>query len=134
MEILVNIDVDDLSEAIAFYERAFGLRVGRRFDQFVEMLGGSSTIYLLEKRAGTRPTPDSEDLRRYKRHWTPVHLDFVVSDIEGAVERAAAAGATEESEITAHAWGRIALMADPFGHGICVIQFTGRGYGEIAQD
>jgi hypothetical protein len=31
-----------------------------------------------------------------------------------------------------HRWGRIARMADPFGHGICFIEFLGRGYDEIA--
>jgi hypothetical protein len=25
-------------------------------------------------------------------------------------------------------------MADPFGHGICFIQFVGRGYDEIAHE
>jgi lactoylglutathione lyase len=29
-------------------------------------------------------------------------------------------------------WGRIAQLADPFGHGLCLIQFLGRGYDEIA--
>jgi hypothetical protein len=37
-----------------------------------------------------------------------------------------------EGEIETHNWGRIAHMADPFGHGICFIQFLGRGYDEIA--
>jgi hypothetical protein len=37
-----------------------------------------------------------------------------------------------EGEITTQGWGRIALMADPFGHGLCLIQFLGRGYDEIA--
>jgi hypothetical protein len=32
----------------------------------------------------------------------------------------------------AHRWGRIARMADPFGHGICFIKFLGCGYDEIA--
>ena len=37
-----------------------------------------------------------------------------------------------EGEIQTHRWGRIAHMADPFGHGICFIQLLGRGYDEIA--
>jgi len=28
--------------------------------------------------------------------------------------------------------GSSVLMADPFGHGFCLIQFIGRGYDEIA--
>jgi predicted enzyme related to lactoylglutathione lyase len=134
MDLLVNIDVDDLAKAIAFYERAAGLRVGRRFGAFgVEMLGSSSPVYLLVKADGTSPSVATDELRRYRRHWTPVHLDFVVPDIEAAVQRARDAGAAQEGEIATHRWGRIAHMADPFGHGLCFIQFLGRGYDEIAE-
>lgn len=133
MDLLVNVDVDDLPKAIAFYEQAIGLRVGRRFGSIgVEMLGASSPVYLLLKPEGTKPSPLADDLRRYRRHWTPVHLDVVVHDIDMAARRAIDAGATVEGEIQTHSWGRMARMADPFGHGICLIQFLGRGYDEIA--
>ena len=132
MDLLVNIDVDDLPKAIAFYQAAVGLRVARRFG--VEMLGTSSPIYLLAKADGTRPSTNTDEVRRYQRHWTPVHLDFVVPEVEAAVSRALRAGATIEGEIQTHNWGRIAHMADPFGHGICFIEFLGRGYGEIAHE
>jgi predicted enzyme related to lactoylglutathione lyase len=129
---MINIDVGDLKKAIAFYEKALGLRVGRRFDFGVELLGGSSPIYLLLKEEGTQATPMSADLRRYRRHWTPVHLDVVVEDIGEAVGRALEAGATLEGNIRSDEWGHMATMADPFGHGLCFIQFVGRGYDEIA--
>ncbi len=133
MDLLVNIDVDDLSKAIAFYRQAVGLRPGRRFGSLgVEMLGASSAIYLLVKADGTRPSTSTDEVRRYRRHWTPVHLDFVVSELDAAVSQAIAAGATIEGEIQTHDWGRMAHLADPFGHGICLIQFLGRGYDEIA--
>ncbi|HMA71322.1 MAG TPA: VOC family protein [Xanthobacteraceae bacterium] len=133
MDLLVNVDVDDLSKATAFYQRAIGLRIGRRFGSFaVELLGASSALYLLLKPEGTRSSERTDDVRRYHRHWTPVHLDFVVPEIVAAVSRAIDAGATIEGEIQTHNWGRIALMADPFGHGICLVQFLGRGYDEIA--
>jgi predicted enzyme related to lactoylglutathione lyase len=133
MDLLVNVDVDDLSKAIAFYQQAVGLKAGRRFGAFaVEMLGASSPVYLLLKPEGTVASPQTGDTRRYHRHWTPVHLDVVVPDIDAAVSRAIDAGATIEGGIEIHSWGRIASMADPFGHGICFIQFLGRGYDEIA--
>jgi predicted enzyme related to lactoylglutathione lyase len=133
MDLLVNIDVDDLPQAVAFYERAVGLRAGRRFGSFaVEMLGAASPVYLLRKPKGTKPSPRTDDRRRYCRHWTPVHLDVVVSELEAAVSLAIQAGATIEGGIETHAWGRIAQLADPFGHGICFVQFIGRGYDEIA--
>jgi predicted enzyme related to lactoylglutathione lyase len=133
MELLVNIDVDDLAKAIAFYQQATGLRVGRRFGALgVEMLGTSSPIYLLVKSADTAASTRTSEVRRYGRHWTPVHLDFVVPQLEPAVRRALEVGATLEGDIETHSWGRIAHLADPFGHGICFIQFHGRGYDEIA--
>jgi len=135
MDLIVNIDVDDLSKAVAFYQAAARLRVGRWFGSFgVEMLGTSSPIYLLVKAGGTKPSTNTDEVRRYQRHWTPVHVDFVVPEIEVAVNRALEAGATIEGEIETHNWGREAHMADPFGHGICFIEFLGRGYDEIASE
>jgi len=133
MDLLVNIDVADLDVAIAFYSRAAGMRVGRRFGASgAEMLGASSPVYLLVKAEGTRASAATDEERRYRRHWTPVHLDFVVPEIEPAVRTAIEAGARLEGEIDTHRWGRIAHMADPFGHGICFIEFLNRGYDEIA--
>jgi predicted enzyme related to lactoylglutathione lyase len=133
--LLVNIDVDDLARGIDFYTRAFDLRVGRRFGSSgVELLGASSAIYLLEKAAGSLASPGGSQRRNYRRHWTPVHLDFVVPAIDAAVRRAERAGALVETPVRTEAWGRIALLADPFGHGFCLIEFRGRGYDEIAGD
>ena len=134
MDLLINVDVDDLDAATRFYGAAFGLTVGRRLGEAgVELLGSSAPIYLLAKRAGTTPAPGVGHPRQYSRHWTPVHLDFVVDDVDAAVERAIAAGAVLERPVSTSAWGRLAVMADPFGHGFCLVQFLGRGYDEIAQ-
>jgi predicted enzyme related to lactoylglutathione lyase len=130
---LINIDVDDLPRAIAFYTGAFGLTLGRRFgDAGVELLGASSPIYLLVKAPGTAASATTGELRRYERHWTPVHVDFVVADLDAALETALAAGAALDDPPASHVWGRIAHLADPFGHGFCLIEFLGRGYDEIA--
>jgi predicted enzyme related to lactoylglutathione lyase len=133
MQLLVNIDVDDLGRALDFYVRAFGLVVGRRFgDAGVELLGASSSIYLLVKDRGSRPTGVPGPTRSYERHWTPIHLDFVVEDIDSALQRALQAGALLEKPIRTSAWGKLALLSDPWGHGFCLVQFVGRGYDEIA--
>lgn len=132
MKLLVNLDVDDLDKAVQFYSAAFGLTVGRRFGVLgVEMLGSPVPIYLLLKAPGSPATGTTAQRRTYERHWTPVHLDFVVNDIDAAVQRAVAAGAQSEKPVTTQAWGKLALMADPFGHGFCLLQFLGRGYDEI---
>ena len=134
MNLLVNIDVDHLAEAVSFYTAAFGLRIGRRFgDAGVELLGSSAPIYLLIKADGSPPAKTTGDRRSYARHWTPVHLDFVVDDIDDAVQRAITAGAALEEPVATQPWGRLALMADPFGHGFCFVQFIGRGYDAISR-
>ena len=132
MQVLVNVDVDDLEKAIAFYTGALDLRLGRRLfnNSVAELSGGMFTIYLLAKPAGSAATANSSLRRDYGRHWTPVHLDFVVDDLVAAVERAVAAGAKLEGGIQTFAWGLLATLSDPFGHGFCAVQFQGRGYGE----
>ncbi|MGH7041538.1 MAG: VOC family protein [Acetobacteraceae bacterium] len=131
MDLLVNIDVPDLGRAIAFYSEAFGLAVTRRFGAQAAELGGWPTrLYLLAQPEGSPGAAGQP--RRYGRHWTPVHLDVVVDDIDAALARATAAGARAETAIRTAAWGRIVTLADPFGHGLCLIEFLGRGYDEIA--
>jgi len=130
---LINIDVDDLQRAVSFYTAAMGLKVGRKLGpSVVELLGHGSPIYLLQKAAGSAAGPATREARRYERHWTPVHLDFAVPNLDEGVRRAVAAGATLEVPAIAHAWGRIAELADPFGHGFCLIEFSSRGYDAIA--
>jgi len=55
-----------------------------------------------------------------------------VADIRAAIERALQAGAKLERDVTTHAYGLLALLADPFGNGFCLIEFRGRGYDAIA--
>jgi predicted enzyme related to lactoylglutathione lyase len=130
MDLLVNIDVPDLERGIAFYRDAFGLEAGRRLGpRAAELTGWPARLYLLENPAGSLGA--GTDRRRYDRHWTPVHLDVVVEDLDAALARAVAAGATVETPIRAEPYGRIAGLADPFGHGFCLIEFIGRGYDEL---
>ncbi len=132
-DLLINIDVPDLDRGVAFYAQAFGLAVTRRLGaEAVELGGWPVSLYLLQKASGSIGAAGA--LRRYDRHWTPVHFDVAVDDVDAAVARAVAAGARAETEIRVHAWGRIAVLADPFGQGFCLIEFLGRGYDEIAQD
>jgi catechol 2,3-dioxygenase-like lactoylglutathione lyase family enzyme len=133
IQLLVNIDVPDLDAATAFYVEALGFRVGRRMGGAgVELLGAGVPLYLLPKAAGSPAAETTGAERTYHRHWTPVHLDLAVPDVEKARARALAAGATAEGDISDHAWGRMARLADPFGHGVCLIEFRGRGYDALA--
>jgi predicted enzyme related to lactoylglutathione lyase len=129
-KLLINIDVDDLERGVAFYSEALDLRRGRTlFDgTVVELTGASSVIHLLLKPAGTPAAAGIRLRRRYRRHWTPVHLDFVVVDVAAAVTRALAAGARLEGVIEAYEWGRLATLADPFGNGFCLLELPAGVY------
>lgn len=131
--LIVNVDVDDLEQAVRFYTSALDLRVGRRLGgDAVELLGAEVAVFLLVAAPGTVPVRGGGVTRDYRRHWTPVHLDFTVEDIEAAVARALSAGARVEAGVEQHEYGKLAVLADPFGHGFCLLQLEGGGYDEIA--
>jgi predicted enzyme related to lactoylglutathione lyase len=132
-KVSINIDVDDLEKAVAFYAAAVGLAPVRRLGDFaVELAGAQAPIFLLRKAPATPAFAGAAVVRHYARHWTPVHLDFLVEDIDGALGRAVSAGARAESAIEAYPWGRMALLADPFGNGFCLIELDAAGYDAIA--
>lgn len=134
MQLLLNIDVPDLPAAVDFYTRAFDWRVGRYLfgGTVAELQGPPLAVYLLAKPAGSAAFADGEQVRSYQRHWTPLHLDLLVEDLEAAVAQAQAAGARREGEVGDYIWGRLARMSDPFGHGFCLMQWRGRGYERVA--
>lgn len=124
----ICIDVPDLERAVAFYGGAFGWTPVRRAG-FVELAGAPVPVDLLERPAGTRATDQAAAVRTYERHWTPLHLDVVVDDLDAVLARAVALGARVEAGPDDRPFGRIAQLADPFGHGICLLQMSERGYG-----
>lgn len=129
MKAIINIDVPDLERAIAFYGTALRLKLTRRIDEDVaELTGASSVIYLLRNLPGSAPVSSAPLVRDYARHWTPVHVDFVVDDVDRAAARAIAAGATRESECVEWRGSKCITLSDPFGHGFCFIAFDGKTY------
>ena len=132
-ELSINIDVDDLQKGVAFYAAAVGLTPVRRLGDFaVELAGAQAPVYLLLKAPSTPAFAAATVLRDYGRHWTPVHLDFLVNDVEEAVRRAVSAGARAESPVESYPWGRMAVLADPFGNGFCLIALDRSGYAAIS--
>ena len=133
METLINIDVPDLKAAIEFYQRATGLQLCRLLFEgtVAELRGASMRVLLLEKEARSPSVPGASLSRDYGRHWTPIHLDFVVPDLDQATAKAIAAGAKLEGTIQTFVWGRQACLSDPFGHGFCLVQWRGHGYDEV---
>jgi PhnB protein len=106
--------VDAPSEAIAFYEAAFGAtvlhRVGDGNDLVAQLAVGDAAFWV---------APTSAAMKRL----SPREIDgatsrtlLVVDDPQTIVERAVAAGASEASPVSnEHGW-RLGRIVDPFGH------------------
>jgi len=121
IKISVSIDVSNLKQAEIFYVEALGCKKIRDQDSDMVVLSTENCdIYLQEKEAGTKPLVSNEIVRDYKRHWTPVHLDFLTENVNAVVERVVRLGGLHEGGESGD-WGSIAYCADPLGNGFCVI-------------
>ena len=122
MRYSVSVDVPNLEEGLRFYCNAFELtEIARPIATYVILKCGEAQIGIMEKPAGTKPAMGSDDLRRYERHWTPVHIDFHVDDFKAALARALNAGAKCEQKFDMPGRPPIAFCSDPFGNGFCVV-------------
>jgi catechol 2,3-dioxygenase-like lactoylglutathione lyase family enzyme len=125
MKYSVSIDVPQLEEGLRFYRDALGLsEVARPVPTYAVLQCGDAQIGLFEKPAGSKPAKGSDDVRRYERHWTPVHIDFHVDDFEAFLAKAVTAGAKCEQKFEVTGRPPIAFCSDPFGNGFCVVGMT----------
>ena len=90
-------------------------------------------IYLLANRPALADLGTKQVVRSYERHWTPVHLDFIVDDLDRMVAQLISLGASLDRDIKSREYGRIANMGDPFGNGFDLIEFTGPGYDAVSR-
>lgn len=120
VKISVSIDVSDLKKAETFYVEALGCSKVRDQGGMSIISAGNCDIYLQEKKEGSKPIKGSDVVRSYERHWSPIHLDFITSDIENVVKKVIELGGLKEGD---DSWdgGSIAYCVDPFGNGFCVI-------------
>lgn len=122
MKVTVSIDVPSIDEGVKFFGGVFGFaETARPHPGYAVLTLGEATIGLLAKPAGSSPAPGSSDVRKYERHWTPVHVDFRVEDFEAALGRAVANGATAEQVHRVSGFPPVAFCSDPFGHGFCIV-------------
>jgi predicted enzyme related to lactoylglutathione lyase len=134
IEVHAYIEVTTLDAGVAFYCDGLGLTVKRRFTPtWMELAGANLPVYLLGGRSAVADLGSRTATRSFERHWTPVHLDFIVADLDAMVARLTASGATLDREIQAREYGRMANMADPFGNGFDLIEFAGKGYDALAR-
>jgi predicted enzyme related to lactoylglutathione lyase len=134
IEVHAYIDVADLERGIAFYCGGLGLTLKRRLSpSWVELAGANLAVFLLGNRAPSADLGATRIRRDFTRHWTPVHLDFIVPDLDAAVARLTVFGATLDRDIQEREYGRMANMADPFGNGFDLIEFSGSGYDAVSR-
>lgn len=119
----ICIDVSDIEKATKFYTEVLECKVKVQKENSTEMEIDNSTIYLMEKDENSNPLINESDSRRYSRHWTPVHLDFHISDIERSISLLEEYGGKLEGKETGD-WGTAAFCADPFGNGFCIIKLN----------
>ena len=134
IEIHAYIDVADLERGIAFYCEGLGLSLKRRLSpSWVELEGANLPVFLLGNRAPAAELGSIQIQRSFARHWTPVLLDFIVPELEAAVARLTGLGATLDRPIQHADYGRMANLADPFGNGFDLIEFSGSGYDGVSR-
>ena len=122
MKVSVSIDVPSLADGTRFYGRAFGfVESSRPHERYAVLVAGDARIGLLAKPAGSSPARDCADVRRYDRHWTPVHIDFNVDEFDSTLENAVEAGAKCEQLHRIAGYPPVAFCSDPFGNGFCII-------------
>jgi predicted enzyme related to lactoylglutathione lyase len=117
MEFSICIDVDDVDRAVEFYRRGIGLTVVEQQPDWAQVRLGTQTFWIMKAPAGVQGSIS----RDYRRHWTPVHLDFAVDDIDAAVRCAVDAGGKLEGEIQHNAKGALANLVDPSGNGVDLV-------------
>lgn len=122
MKVTVSIDVPSIEAGAQFFGAVFGFtETSRPHPGYAVLSCGDATLGLLAKPAGSHPAKGSDDVRRYERHWTPVHIDFRVDDFERTLARALASGAQAEQVHRAPGYPPVAFCSDPFGHGFCIV-------------
>jgi len=122
MKITVSIDVPTIEEGAKFFGDVFGfVETARPHPGYAVLTAGETTIGLLAKSAGSSPAKGSSDVRKYERHWTPIHVDFHVKDFDATLKKALDAGAKAEQVHRMAGYPPVAFCSDPFGHGFCIV-------------
>jgi PhnB protein len=109
--------VDDASEAIEFYKRAFSAKEQGRMEgpdgkiAHAELEIGDSKVMLSD------PFPQFSTRPPKELGGTSVSVFMYVEDVDALVKQAVDAGATVEMEVEDQFWGdRFGTVTDPYGH------------------
>jgi catechol 2,3-dioxygenase-like lactoylglutathione lyase family enzyme len=114
----ICIDVADVPRAVDFYSRGLGMELVEQKPEWAKMAHSGITFWVMKIPAGSAVAVGSSQTRDYGRHWTPVHLDIPVPDLDAAVKRAVEAGGRLENMTP----GKLATIADPSGNGFDLVR------------
>ncbi len=121
LKVSISVDVSDMEKAVLFYSEGLGCERVSDGTDITILSADNVSIYLLKKAPGSNPLLRGSASRNYERHWTPVHVDFSVDDLEQALSSILEFGGSYEDSETGE-WGSIAYCADPFGNGFCLVK------------
>ena len=109
--------VDDATEAIAYYQKAFGAKERVRMETpdgkigHAELEIGDSLVMLSD------PFPQGSTRPPKELGGTTAGVFMYVEDVDAVVKRAVDTGATVAMEVADQFWGdRFGTIIDPFGH------------------
>ena len=99
--------------------------------RLVKLSGANLPIFFLADRPAVAALGPTKVTRDFGRHWTPVYVDFIVANLDEMAARLCGLGASLDREVQIREYGRLANMADPFGNGFDLIEFSGPGYDNL---
>lgn len=126
MPLEITIDVDDLERAVEFYCRGLGLQLVERRPDWARAVFEGQIFWIYRFPSG----PQGNITRDYRRHWTPVDLDFIVDDLDETLERVLAAGGRLDRDVGRNepdpvGCCNVANLSDPAGNGVDLIERIG---------
>ena len=126
MKVEITIDVDDLEAAVEFYCEGIGLKLVERGKTWARAELDDQTFWICKFETEQKGSTG----RNFQRHWTPIHLDFIVKDLDAALACALDAGGRLDRAVQRddpEPLGRchLANLSDPAGNGIDLIERLG---------
>lgn len=114
----ICIDVDTVERAVEFYGRGLGFEVVESHPDWAQLKLTGQTIWVMKTVSGA----EGAITREFHRHWTPIHLDLHVDDLDAAVQRALRAGGKLDRDVQRGPKGGLANLSDPSGNGIDLVE------------
>jgi hypothetical protein len=104
---------------------------GKLSPRWVELTGANLPIFLLADRPGMAQLGTKRCHAISDGIGYPVRLDFIVSNLDEMVGRLCGFGASLDRGHRPANTGASLKMADPFGNGLDMIEFSGPGYYDV---